>query len=103
MCLNWILFHYLDHAKILLWALFLNTYKYILVTVLSIFFLYNKIFQQSELQVTFPFQPEENTAIWATISGNAILNHSFVCMNIQNWNQDHNQAICSHIMYLLYC
>lgn len=69
------------------------------IVVSSIFFLYNKIFQQSELQVTFPFQPEENTAIWAAISGNAILNHSFVCMNIQNQNQDPNQVIGSHIMY----
>lgn len=78
---------------------FCNNTLHIPVIVLSIFFLYNKIFQQSELQVTFPFQPEENTAIWATISGNAILNHSFVCMNIQNQNQDQNQVIGSHIMY----
>lgn len=60
----------------LLLACFSISSYYVPVIVLSIFFLHNKIFQQSELQVTFPFQPEENTAIWATISGNAILSHS---------------------------
>lgn len=39
----------------------------------------NTILQQSELHVTFPFQPEENTAIWAAISGNAI--QPLVCVH----------------------
>ena len=62
-------------------------------------FLHNEMFQQSQLQITFPFQPEENTAIWATISGNAILNRLFVCLNIQNQNQDWSQVRASCIMY----
>lgn len=65
----------------------------------NVIFLYTEMFQQSQLQITFPFQPEENTAIWATISGNAILNRSLVCLNIQNQNQDWSQVRASCIMY----
>lgn len=57
--------------------------------------MYHKTFEQSEHQVTFSFQPEENTAIWAAISGNAILCHLLVCMNIQSQKQNRvNYWLC---------
>lgn len=57
------------------YIIFVATYHMI---VLSVLLLYSKTFEQSEHQVTFSFQPEENTAIWAAISGNAILGHLLV-------------------------
>lgn len=57
--------------------------------------LFSTIKYLSQNCVTFQFQPEENTAIWAKTGGNAVLNHLSVLVQTE---PEMAACLVSHIM-----